>query len=389
MKIALLSWESLHSIRVGGIAPHITELAAALERRRHDVHVFTRIGEGQSRYERIDGVHYHRCPFESDPDFVTSMGRMSDSFAWHLGEVEAGSEQPFDIVHGHDWLVAKALCQIKNERHRPVVLTVHSTEYGRCGNELFWHCQSQRIREIEWEATYIANRVICVSQSLCKEVQWLYTVPSDKIVAIYNGVDVRPFDAQVNVKSIRARYAIGVDDPCILFAGRLAWQKGPDLLVEAMPRVLREHPKAKFVFAGEGDMRAELETSVGAARSSPAARFVGYRRGAELIGLFKSADVVCVPSRNEPFGIVILEAWSASKPVVATRTGGPAEFVRHEDTGFTVASDVKSIGDGVGEMLSDMPGARRMGINGRREAETRFSWENIAAQTEAVYLLAS
>jgi glycosyltransferase involved in cell wall biosynthesis len=389
MRIALLSWESLHSIRVGGIAPHVSELAAALERRGHDIHVFTRIGEGQSRYELIDGVHYHRCPFQPDSDFVTSMGHMSDSFAWHLGEVEAECGQPFDIVHGHDWLVAKALCQIKNERHRPVVLTVHSTEYGRCGNELFWHCQSQHIREIEWEATYIANRVICVSQSLRKEVQWLYTVPSDKIVSIYNGVDVRPFDAQVNVKSIRARHAIGVDDPCVLFAGRLAWQKGPDLLVEAMPRVLREHPKAKFVFAGEGDMLAELETCVGAARSTPAARFVGYRKGAELIGLFKSADVVCVPSRNEPFGIVILEAWSASKPVVATRTGGPAEFVRHEDTGFTVASDAKSIGDGVGEMLSDMPGARRMGINGRREAETRFSWENIAAQTEAVYLLAS
>jgi len=388
MRIALLTWESLHSIRVGGIAPHVTELAAALERRGHDVHVFTRIGEGQSRYERIDGVHYHRCPFQADPDFVTSMGRMSDSLAWHLGEVEAEYGQPFDIVHGHDWLVAKALCQIKNERHRPIVLTVHSTEYGRCGNELFWHCQSQRIREIEWEATYIANRVICVSQSLRKEVQWLYTVPSDKIVSIYNGVDVRPFDAQVNVKSIRARYAIGVDDPCILFAGRLAWQKGPDLLVEAMPRVLRDHPKAKFVFAGEGDMRAELETCVGDARITLATRFVGYRKGAELIGLFKSADIVCVPSRNEPFGIVILEAWSASKPVVATRTGGPAEFVCHEETGFTVASDAKSIGDGVGEMLSDIPGARRMGINGRREAETRFSWENIAAQTEAVYLLA-
>ncbi len=386
MRIALLSWESLHSIRVGGIAPHVTELAAALERRGHNVHVFTRIGEGQARYDRIDGVHYHRCPFHPDPDFVTSMGRMSESLAWHLGEVEAGYGVPFDVVHGHDWLVAKGLCQLKNDRHRPVVLTVHSTEYGRCGNELFWHGESQRIREIEWEATYIANRVICVSESLRKEVQSLYTVPSDKIVPIYNGVDVRPFDAHVDVPSIRARHAIGVDDPCILFAGRLAWQKGPDLLVEAMPRVLRKHPQAKFVFVGEGDMRADLEAQVGAARSTPAARFVGYRKGIELIGLFKSADVVCVPSRNEPFGIVILEAWSASKPVVATRIGGPAEFVRHEDTGLTVSGDASSIGDGVGVMLSDVANARRMGLNGRREAETRFSWDTIAAQTEAVYL---
>lgn len=62
MKTALLSWESLHSIPVGGIATHVTELAAALERLGHEVHVFTRMGSGQSHYERVHGVHYHRVP---------------------------------------------------------------------------------------------------------------------------------------------------------------------------------------------------------------------------------------------------------------------------------------------------------------------------------------
>jgi len=385
MKIAMLSWESLHSIRVGGIAPHVTELAMTLHRRGHDVHIFTRRGEGQKRYERIDGVHYHRCPFEPHADFVTSMARMSDSFVWHLGEVEHGYGEPFDIIHGHDWLVGNGLVRIKNESHRPTVLTIHSTEYGRCGNELFWHGQSQQIRSIEWESTYVADRVICVSESLRQEVQWLYSVPPDKSRAIYNGVDVARFDADVDVPSIRRAHAIRRHDPCVLFAGRMAWQKGPDLLVEAMSGVLKRHPDTKFVFAGEGDMRAELEDRVVAKGTASATRFLGYRTGTELVGLFKSADVVCVPSRNEPFGIVILEAWSASKPVVATRTGGPAEFVRDEDTGLTVAGTVDSIGQGIESMLSDEVAARRMGVNGRREAETRFSWDTIAAQTEAVY----
>src|SRR3974377_1502937 len=63
MRIALLSWESLHSIAVGGVAVHVTELAAALDRRGHEIHVFTRQGQSQPGYDFIDGVHYHRCPF--------------------------------------------------------------------------------------------------------------------------------------------------------------------------------------------------------------------------------------------------------------------------------------------------------------------------------------
>jgi len=78
MRIALLSWESLHSIAVGGVAVHVSELASALARRGHDVHVFTRIGRDQRYHERIGGVHYHRCPYPGNHEFVdnvNSMGR--------------------------------------------------------------------------------------------------------------------------------------------------------------------------------------------------------------------------------------------------------------------------------------------------------------------------
>lgn len=386
MKIAMLSWESMHSIAVGGIAPHVTELASALRLRGHDVHVFTRRRDGQKRYERIGDVHYHRCAYVGHEEFTEDMARMADSFAWHIGEVEYGYGEPFDVVHGHDWMITRALVRLKNERHRPAVMTIHSTEYGRCGNELFWHGQSKRIRDLEWEGAYVADRVICVSGSLRKEVSWLYTLPEDKTLSIYNGVNASRFDAPVDVKKIRHSCAVNLDEPCVLFAGRLAWQKGPDMLLEAVPSVLERHPKVKFVFAGEGEMRPQLEAQAAAAGVAESVRFVGYRTGLDLVGLFKSADLVCVPSRNEPFGIVILEAWSASKPVVATRTGGPAEFVRHQDTGWTVPCDVDSIGEGLEAVLADDDHARRMGVRGRREAETRFSWNTIAAQTEGVYL---
>src|ERR1700746_1090287 len=133
MKIALLSWESLHSIPVGGVAAHFTELAAALERKGHEVQVFTRMGLGQSHYQLIEGVHYHRCPFALNPNFIDEINNMCRSFVHYVFEAENFS-RPFDIVHAHDWLGANALIWIHHGRGRRGILTIHSTEYGRCGN---------------------------------------------------------------------------------------------------------------------------------------------------------------------------------------------------------------------------------------------------------------
>ena len=117
MRIALLCWESRHSIAVGGLAEHVTELAFALQRRGHEVHLFTRIGPGQETLARVGGVYYHRCPYEPHPDFLIDNRRMCDSFVWHLAETQADLGKPFDVVHGHDWLVVRAMEQAKH-RHR-------------------------------------------------------------------------------------------------------------------------------------------------------------------------------------------------------------------------------------------------------------------------------
>ncbi|MEK6675724.1 MAG: glycosyltransferase [Planctomycetota bacterium] len=385
MNIAMFSWESLHSVAIGGLAPHASELAAGLARRGHEIHIFTRVGIGQSPYDFIDGVHYHRCPFETHPDFMTMIDRMNDSFVWHFGETEQFLGRPFDIVHGHDWLSVRSIAQVKNTHHRPAVLTIHSTEYGRCGNSVWEDPLSRRIRDIEWEGGYLADRVICVSQTLGREVQDLYSVPSDKCFSIYNGVHPWKFDGEVDVSRVRKQVGIGLDEPCVLFAGRMTWQKGPDLLLEAVPGVLEQHPRTKILFAGDGDMREGLEQRAVDIGISPSTRFLGHRIGNELIGLFKSTDVVCVPSRNEPFGIVILEAWSARKPVVATRIGGPEEFVKDDYNGLKVGLKPEEIGLGLNTLLGDRAGSKAMGLNGRRDAESSFSWDISALETEKVY----
>jgi glycosyltransferase involved in cell wall biosynthesis len=383
MKIGLLSWESLHSIPVGGVGTHVTELGAALERKGHEVHVFTRIGPGQRQYERIHGVHYHRCPFEPNSNFVDEINSMCRSFVQHLMAAE-DIGGPFHVVHAHDWLVANAMIWIQQGRGRRGILTIHSTEYGRCGNNLQGG-QSERIRYQEDAGAQRADRVIAVSDALKNEIQSMYHLPEWKISTIYNGVNTANFDGWIEPAEVKRRYGIGPVDPTVLFVGRLVQQKGPDLLIESIPAILEYYPRAKFLFAGDGDLRKPVELRARQLGVLHATRFVGFQTNGTLADLYKACDVVCVPSRNEPFGIVILEAWSAGKPVVCTKNGGPEEFVWHNVTGLKVNANPDSIAWGLGTLFRDFEWGRWMGRNGRIAAETAFTWDAIAEQTLAVY----
>jgi glycosyltransferase involved in cell wall biosynthesis len=383
VRVALFSWETLHSIAVGGVGVHVTELAAALERRGHEVHVFTRQGAGQGLYDRIDGVHYHRCPFALHSNFVDEVNSMCRSFVHHFFAVEDSIGQ-FDMIHAHDWLASNALVWIKEGRGRRCVLTMHSTEYGRSGNKFFGG-QSPRVADHERHGTYCADRVITVSNQLRDEIRWLYQVPEQKTSVVYNGVSSSIFDYEVDPGEIKRRYHIGPLDPTVLFVGRMVVQKGPDILIRTVPAVLRYYPNAKYVFAGDGHMRGEVYTIAQQLGVGHAVRILGDVRGRALHDLYKACDIVAVPSRNEPFGIVILEGWSACKPVVSTKRGGPAEFVWHGVNGLQVDDNPDSVSWGLGTLLSDHGRCCWMGRNGRAAVDAAFSWDKIADQTESVY----
>ena len=162
-------------------------------------------------------------------------------------------------------------------------------------------------------------------------------------------------------------------------------QNRPDLLLEAIPMVLNHHANAKFIYAAEGEMMPYLEKRIGELGIGHAIRFVGHVPRGEFVELMRACDVVAVPSRNEPFGIVVLEAWSAGKPVVATKTGGPDEFIDHDGNGLKVYDNPESIAWGIGTLFTDFEDARWMGRNGRIAVETVFSWDVIADELLTVY----
>jgi len=380
MKVAIFAWESLHSVTVGEVASHVTELAAALERRGNEVHVFVRIGPGQTTYDCVDGVHYHRCPIELHSDFVTEMNNMGNAFAYFMAQTEAYQGAQFDIVHGHDWLCVKGIVQAKNDHGRRVVVTYHSTEFGRAGNR---GPNSGRISAAEAEGVFVADRVITPTASLADEVSWLYHVSNEKVRTVRSGIHCSWYDRAVDVGHIRQSLGIGPLDPTVLFMGEFNWDNGPDLLVDAIPAILEMRADAKFLLVGEGEMKAYLLTRAAELGVANAVRCLP--EPIDRIPLYRAADVICVPSRRESFGSHVLSGWAARKPVVVTYKMDVQDMVQHGEDGMVVYDNAQSIAWGINTVFGDFAKAQQMGERGRVKAAYGFSWDVIAGQTEDVY----
>jgi glycosyltransferase involved in cell wall biosynthesis len=383
MRVAMLSSESLHSITTGGLGVHVTELAAGLERRGHELHVITRRGEGQNDYDHIDGVHYHRIDHGLSENFVECMDFMCKAMAHKFHEVTAMIGK-FELVHAHDWLAANAMKYVMDGFHMPGVLTMHSTEYGRDGN-VFFDGFAQWIRDAEAAGCHNASVVISVSHFLADEVKRIYQVPERKIHVVPNGVSYHAFDGQVDPAEVKGRYGIGPMAPTIFSPGRMTLQKSFDLLVEAVPLVLGSYPETKFIMGGPGPERDAVIRKAHEMGVAGSIVFLEHVPRWQYIDLMRAVDIVAIPSVNEPFGLVALEAWAAGKPVVATLAGGPREFIWHDVNGFLVDTNAGGLAHGIGSLLADHDHCRALGHNGRQAVEDKYNWDKVAEYTHGVY----
>ncbi len=383
MRVATFTSESLHSINTGGLGVHVTELAAGLERRGHEIHVITRRREGQHDYDLIDGVHYHRMDHGLSENFVECMDFMCKAMAHKFHEITSLIGN-FELIHAHDWLTANAMKYVMDGYGTRGVLTMHSTEYGRDGN-VFFDGFAQWIRDAEAAGCQNANTVISVSHFLADELRRIYEVPEGKIHIVPNGVSYHAFDGQVDPAEVKGRYGIGPMAPTVFSPGRMTLQKGMDLIVEAVPMVLASYPETKFIIAGTGPERDAVIRHAHEIGAAGAIIFPETLPRWQYIDLMRAVDVVALPSRNEPFGIVALEAWAAGKPVVATLAGGPREFIWHDVNGFLVDTNAGGLAHGIGSLLADHDHCRALGANGRRAVEDRYNWDTIADYTEGVY----
>ena len=300
---------------------------------------------------------------------------MSDRMVARFRELD---NPEFDVLHFHDWHVVDAMHALTD---RNTVMTFHSTEYGRAGNRIGDWWEAKDIMGKEWYGAYIAKRVTAVSHALKDEIMWLYDVPFDKVDVVPNGISPGVYEAAIDPCQVKKSYGIHPFSPLVLFVGRMEYQKGPDLFVDAIPQILLQHPGAQFVMAGAGTMQLGLQARC----AGLPVQFPGYVTDYEYVRLLNACDVVVIPSRNEPFGLVLLEAWSVRKCPVVSDVGGLSENVSNFNDGVKVDPDPASIARGINYVLRDPSRAAALGRNGHSKAKLHFSWDRIANRMMSVY----
>jgi glycosyltransferase involved in cell wall biosynthesis len=203
-----------------------------------------------------------------------------------------------------------------------------------------------------------------------------------KVHVIYNGVNLRHFSPGTPAPHGRQRLGVPGTSPIVLFAGRLEHGKGPDLFLEAATHIHKHFPAACFVMAGDGPLRPVLEARAKAACLP--IRFVGYQ--AEILTLLRLSSVVVVPSRQEAFGRILIEAMAVQVPVIATRVGGIPEVCLDRKTGLLVApEDPAALAAAVLETLNDRAETRRRVKAAAELVRSVFSLDEHAARTRKLY----
>jgi glycosyltransferase involved in cell wall biosynthesis len=382
MRIGMVSWESLYSVKVGGVAPHVSELSEALARSGHEVHVFTRRGDFGSD-DKINDVCYQRVDSDLSGDIIYQMDHMCDAIYDRFENVQKIFGE-FDIMHGHDWHPVTALNRIKADYGTPYVITLHSTEWGRSGNNFSNDGIPKEVSHREWLGGYESARVITTTQKMKDELTWLYQIPGDKIEIIPNGIVIGSMRRRLDPGRVKEKYGIHPLAPVALFCGRMSYQKGPDILVEALPQILEKRWDVKFVFIGDGAMRQYCEERTKELGVAGSCLFLGYAPCTLKEEWMNACDLRCVPSRNEPFGIVVLEAWDAAKPVVATDA---VSIIKNFEDGLLAYIAPQSIAWCVNKMLQSPKEMERLSKAGRKTLVKKFSWDNgITRSTEEVYM---
>jgi glycogen synthase len=385
LSVMMFTWEFPPRV-IGGISPHVHFLSRSLVKEGVSVYVVTCDFPGAPAHEIIDGVEVYRIDSYKNPapDFATWVYLMNLNMQKEAAAIVNKLANKIDVFHAHDWLVATAGIGLKHVFRKPLLVTMHSTEIGRRDG---LHTDTEKmIHETEAWLTYEAWKVICCSDYMVSHVRWAFGLPEDKLVMIPNGVNTNVYESpdKEDCSSFRTRFALP-EEKIVLYVGRLVYEKGIHVLINAVPKVL-EKVNAKFIIVGSGYMKEQLLNIVRSMKLEHKVLFLGFVDDETLLSLQKCADVSVVPSLFEPFGIVAIEAMAAKSPLVASDTGGLSEIVDHDLTGFKAyPNNPESLAWGIKKILLDENYKNYIRENAYAKVHEKYNWEKIALHTKEIY----
>jgi glycogen(starch) synthase len=386
MRVLLVSWEYPPVIE-GGLARHVRKLSEHLVGEGVEVHVLSRSGGHLPAEELRHGVVVHRVREPEFPRDINAFVHWVDRMNADMCELGMGlcERLEFDLVHSHDWLVADVAQRLADRIGCPWLVTVHATEFGRHQGWVSTYPQSH-IHAVERHMVAAADRVITCSHYMRGHVATVLAAPLQRITVIQNAVDPRDLEVAVDLDRLRARFA-KPDERLVLLVGRLVYEKGFHVALDALARVIAGVGGVRFVVAGSGTAEAELREQAQRLGLMEHGSFLGWIGDDMLHSLYRIAEIAIVPSIYEPFGLVALEAMACGCMCIVADTGGLREVVPADGTvGLRFRSrDSGDLGEVLAQILTD-DGARERLVAEAREHVLSFDWSEVARRTREVYL---
>ncbi len=389
-RVLILSWEYPPVIE-GGLARHVRKLAEELVRQGVAVDVLTR-GTGESlELEERAGVSVYRVREPNWPRdlerFVGWVERMNRDMQ-QVGEAlaqERGSEgRGYELVHGHDWLVAHAGVALAERLGVPYLTTIHATEHGRHQGWVQDEPQAHIHAVEKWMAGR-ADSVITCSHYMRGHVADIFDIDENRVTVIPNGIDPRDLRPVGDLEALRREFA-QPHERLVVLVGRLVYEKGFQLALDALPGVIERVGNVRFLVAGSGTHEAELKAQAERLGLLEQGAFLGWIGDDALHSLYRIADLCVVPSIYEPFGLVALEAMASGCPCIVADTGGLREVVpAGERVGLRFnGGDAAHLGTMIERLLTDDRLRERLVVEAS-EHVLGFDWSDVARRTSGVY----
>lgn len=367
--LAVFCWERPDT----PVGQAVLQTVAALAQRRTTVHLFSPFASGLT----IPDLHNHPVgEVEGDDLFARVQEFTSRAANAFLHQFPGGSPQV--TLMGYEWSGAGPLGLLRGLKNNRTVFSLRSLERQRSD---MTSDISKRINEVEC-STLRESQVILVQEPAAAEVARFW-VPecAARVTAARQPFPIEHFNSGIDAGQVKARFQVGPVDPTILFVGDFSDRYGPDLLVKAMPAILRNHPQARLILVGDGASYWTLRVYSRYLLLDHAIRFPGSVVGQAMNELVESADIVALPSREATPWWPIQAAWAAKRPVVATHHAAPG-LLQHERDSVLVYPVEQSLVWGIERLLYDPDFSVALGQHGREKLEERFGWNNVAEQIE-------
>lgn len=355
-----------HDLAIGGLQQVVVNLCKTIDRRQFDIEVLClrTLGEFVPDVEAL-GIPVMLLPQKADgPDYLAfrKVARIL-------------RDRRIDVIHTHntqplvDGVIGGLLAGVKTMIH-----TDHARHFP----------DKRRYMFAEWLLSHFVYRMVGVSEHTAANLVRYEHIAPRRIVTIPNGIVDDLFVRPVDIARKRNELGIDAEGPVIGLGVRLTEQKGITYLLQALPELLRAHPRLTLVIAGDGAKEAELRQEARALGVDARVRFIGPRT--DMYEVIQTFDIYVLPSIWEGLPMVLLEAMAASRPIVATDVGGNATAVKHDVNGILVPPrEPASLATTIDALLRDAGRARRYGASGRALFEQEFSAQQMARRYEALY----